>query len=55
MVPPKETEEEPKRPEVVGWLVVVPKRPLDDVTDGVPNAEPAGLKAEPNLKRIKAH
>ena len=51
--PPNEMEDDPKRPEFVGWLVVVPKRPLDDVTDGVPNAEPAGLNAEPNLKRYR--
>ena len=42
----------PKRPVLAGWLVVVPNRPPLEVTEGVPKAEPAGLKAEetPKLK-----
>ena len=49
--PPNESDELPKSPVLVGWLVVVePKRPPADDTDGAPNADPAGLKAEPNLK-----
>lgn len=50
VAPPNDSEELPKSPVFVGWLVVVPKRPPDDDTDGAPNPEPAGLKAEPNLK-----
>ena len=47
--PPNAREGLPKRPELAGWLVVVPNNPPDDVTEGAPKVDPAGLKAEPNL------
>ena len=42
----------PKSPVLEGWLVVVPKRPLD-VVDVAPKAEPAGLNADETPKLEK--